>query len=60
MVYHITTICMYEGGSQDGTYLILAAARRANKVLQCILMLYVPGLGLLEHAQHPETAMTQV
>ena len=51
---------MYEGGSQDGTYLILAAARRANKVLQCILMLYVPGLGLLEHPQHPETAMTQV
>ena len=48
------------GGSSDGTYLILSAARRQDKVVQCIVMLYVPGFGLLIHEQHPDTTMIQV
>ena len=50
---------LFTGGSSDGTYLIISAARRANKVVQCIVMLHVPGLGLLEHTQHPDTTMIQ-
>ena len=51
---------LFTGGSRDGTYLIISAARRQEKVVQCIVVLYVPGLGLLEHAQHPDTTMIQV
>ena len=51
---------LFTGGSQDGTYLVLAAARRADKVVQCILMLRLPGLGLLKHVHHPDTTMIQV
>ena len=51
---------LFTGGSRDGTYLIISAARRANKIVQCIVMLYVPGLGLMEHSQHPSTSLQQV
>ena len=51
---------LFTGGSQDGTYLVLAAARRADKVVQCIIMLRLPGLGLLKHVHHPDTTMVQV
>ena len=50
---------LFTGGSRDGTYLIISAARRAGKIVQCIVMLHVPGLGLLQHSQHPDTAMLQ-
>ena len=51
---------LFTGGSKDGTYLILSAARRQEKVVQCIVILFVPGLGLLIHDQHPDTTMIQV
>ena len=51
---------LFTGGSRDGTYLIISAARRAGKIVQCIVMLQVPGLGLLQHSQHPDTTIIQV
>ena len=51
---------LFTGGSRDGTYLIISAARRPERTVQCIVMLHVPGLGLLEHSRHPDTAMIQV
>jgi len=50
---------LFTGGAKDGTYLVISAARRANKVVQCIVMLHVPGVGLFTHAQHPDTIMIQ-
>ena len=50
---------LFTGGAKDGTYLVISAARRANKVVQCIVMLHVPGVGLFTHAQHPDTTMIQ-
>lgn len=50
---------LFSGGSEDGTYLVISAARRADKVLQCIVMILVPGVGLFEHTQHPDTTMHQ-
>ena len=51
---------LFSGGSQDGTYLVISAARRAGGVVQCIVMILVPGVGLLEHTNHPDTSMYQV
>ena len=51
---------LFSGGSDDGTYLVISAARRPDKTVQCIVMILVPGVGLLEHTQHPDTTMYQV
>merc|ERR1712142_451294 len=50
---------LFSGGSEDGTYLVISAARRPDRVVQCIVMILVPGIGLLEHTQHPDTTMIQ-
>ena len=34
-------------------------ARRKNNILQSMVFLYIPGVGLLRHQNHPETAMKQ-
>ena len=49
----------FGGGSRDGTYLVISGARRRNDVLQSLLFLHLPHVGLLEHHLHPETAMAQ-
>ena len=49
----------FGGGSRDGTYLVISGARRQNNILQSMVFLYLPGVGLLEHHQHPDTAMAQ-
>jgi len=50
---------LFSGGADDGTYLVISAARRADNILQCIVMILVPGVGLFEHTQHPDTTMYQ-
>ena len=49
----------FGGGSRDGTYLVISGARRANNILESMVFLYLPGLGLLEHHQLPDTARPQ-
>lgn len=50
----------FGGGSRDGTYIVLSGARRKNDILQSMVFVYLPGIGLLRHMDHPETAMKQV
>ena len=49
----------FGGGGRDGTYLVISGARRPNNVLESMVFLHLPGLGLLEHSQHPGTARDQ-
>ena len=49
----------FGGAGRDGTSLVVSGARRQGKILQSMVFVYIPGLGLLRHAHHPETAMKQ-
>ena len=49
----------FGGGSRDGSYLVISGARRKSNVLQSMVFLYLPEVGLLEHHLHPETALVQ-
>ena len=49
----------FGGGSRDGTYLVMSGARRQNNILQSMVFVYIPGVGLLRHIHHPETGMRQ-
>ena len=44
---------------RDGTSLIMSGARRKENILQSMVFINIPGLGLLRHVQHPETAIKQ-
>ncbi|ESO93220.1 hypothetical protein LOTGIDRAFT_119476 [Lottia gigantea] len=45
----------FNGGSKDGVYMVLATARRHNNLTQTILILRLPGIGLLEMPTQPDT-----
>ena len=49
----------FGGAGRDGTSLIMSGARRKENILQSMVFINIPGLGLLRHVQHPETAMKQ-
>ena len=49
----------FGGAGRDGTSLIMSGARRKENILQSMVFVNIPGLGLLRHVQHPETAMVQ-
>ena len=49
----------FGGGGRDGTYLVISGARRQKNILESMVFLYLPSVGLLEHHQHPHTAMAQ-
>ena len=49
----------FGGGSKNSVYLVISGARRKLGILQSMVFLYIPEIGLLSHENHPETAMEQ-
>ncbi|XP_064594937.1 uncharacterized protein LOC135461674 isoform X2 [Liolophura sinensis] len=45
----------FNGGDRNGTYLVAATARRHNNIVQTILLIRIPDVGLLEFPTLPET-----
>ena len=43
-------------GGKDGTYMIASSARRQLRMNNSILLLRIPGIGVLMHPKHPDTA----
>uniref|UniRef100_A0A1I8HF68 tRNA-synt_2 domain-containing protein n=1 Tax=Macrostomum lignano TaxID=282301 RepID=A0A1I8HF68_9PLAT len=48
----------FNGADQLGNNLIMAASRRQRNLLQCLSILRLRGVGLLEHPSHPDTNFT--
>ena len=42
-------------GGKDGTYMIASSARRQLRMNNSILLLRIPGIGVLIHPKHPDT-----
>ena len=42
-------------GGKDGTYMIASSARRQLRMNNTILLLRIPGVGVLTHPKHPDT-----
>ncbi|XP_023335574.1 uncharacterized protein LOC111706873 [Eurytemora carolleeae] len=49
----------FGGANKDGVYLVISGARRQDRIMQSMLFLYIPGVGLLQYPNHPETAIQQ-
>ena len=47
----------FGGGNNEGVYLVISGARRKMNILQSMVFLHIPGIGLLRHENHPETAV---
>ncbi|KAJ8314692.1 hypothetical protein KUTeg_006842, partial [Tegillarca granosa] len=47
----------FNGGNKDGQYIMAATARRQNNVVQTILYLRLPGIGMLEMPSLPDTKL---
>ncbi|OWF52519.1 hypothetical protein KP79_PYT06824 [Mizuhopecten yessoensis] len=47
----------FNGGNKDGQYMVAATARRQNNVVQTVLYLRLPGVGLLEIPSKPDTKL---
>ena len=50
----------FGGGNKAGAYLVISGARRKMNILESMVFLHIPGVGLLRHENHPETAVTQL
>lgn len=47
----------FNGGNKDGQFFVAATARRQNNVVQTVLYLRLPGVGLLEIPSKPDTKL---
>lgn len=45
----------YSCGGRDGTYMIASSARRQLMMNNSVLLLRIPGIGILQHPKHPDT-----
>ena len=46
---------LFSGAAQDGTGVVVAAARRPAGLVQIILLVRLPGRGVLVHPVHPDS-----
>lgn len=49
----------FNGGNKDGSYMVAATARRHNNLVQTMLYIRLPELGLLELPSLPDTSLYQ-
>merc|ERR1711892_481465 len=49
----------FGGGNREGVYLVISGARRKENILESMVFVNIPGIGLLRHEKLPETAMVQ-
>lgn len=50
---------LFSGGNKNGTYIVISCARRKLGVANMIVMIVIPGIGLLKLPKHPDTMVFQ-